>query len=79
MLRRPLPRGFRDNGLPAKSGGWGEIWLANFVCRPDRALLAAAIFPRAPIDWQRKNFPDASYPEIKNHFDDEEKASPVRV
>ena len=49
--RKPLPRArFRSKGLLAKSGGRGEIWLANFVCRPDTALLAVAIFPKAPID-----------------------------
>jgi hypothetical protein len=46
-----LPRArFRGKGLPAKSGGWSEIWLANFVYSFDTLLLAAAIFPRAPID-----------------------------
>jgi hypothetical protein len=32
-----------------------------------------------PIDWRQKNFPSASYPEIKNQVGYEEGASPVLV
>jgi hypothetical protein len=46
--KKTLPR--REHvcvvGLTREKRSWGEFWLTNFFCRPDTALLAAAIFPR---------------------------------
>ena len=55
----------------------GRIW--EEALNQPRQLVPATIFPRAPIDWQRKNFPAASYQEIKNQVGDEEKAFPILV